>query len=75
MRNRHVDFRSASVKCPFFRGHTPTEIGCEGITDESVLKLIFPTRSARDRHEDIFCICRYDYCELYRAINTKYDDL
>ena len=74
MRNRQCDFRSAHVRCPFFRGHTPTEIGCEGITDETLLKLIFPSRSARDRHEDIFCICRFENCELYRAINEKYED-
>lgn len=74
MRNRQWDFRSVSIKCPFFRGHTPTEIGCEGITETTLLKLIFPNRAERDKHEDIFCMCRFENCELYRAINEKYEE-
>jgi hypothetical protein len=74
MRNRQCDFRSARITCPFFRGHTPTEIGCEGITDETLLKLIFPDRAVRDTHEDIFCMKHFEKCELYEAINKKYDD-
>lgn len=74
MRNRQCDFRSAAVKCPFFRGHTPTEVGCEGITDDTLLKLIFANRTARDRHEDIFCMAAYEKCELFRAINEQYEE-
>lgn len=74
MRNRQCDHRSARVLCPFFRGHTPTAIGCEGITDETLLKLIFPCRDARDRHEDIFCMEHFEKCELYRAIEEQYKE-
>lgn len=65
------------VRCPFFRGHchSPTvEIGCEGITDNTTLRLVFQTRAERDAHESIFCANKYHYCELYRAIYEKYDE-
>lgn len=74
MRNWQCDHRSAQIRCPFFRGHTPTEIGCEGITDDTLLKLIFPCRTARDRQEDIFCMQHFEKCELYEAINKKYEE-
>jgi len=48
------------------------EIGCEGITEHSVLRLIFDSKAARDQQEDIYCKSRYHYCELYRAIYEKY---
>ena len=74
MRNRHNDIRSDKIKCPFFHGHIPTEISCEGILPDTSIKQIFPSRSARDRHEDIFCICHFKKCEVYRAIIEKYEE-
>lgn len=74
MRNRHNDIRSGNIKCPFFHGHIPTEISCEGILPETTIKQIFPSRSARDRHEDIFCIKHFKCCEVYRAIMEKYEE-
>lgn len=74
MRNRHVDYRTAAIKCPFFHGHVPTEISCEGILPDTTIKQIFPSKSARDRHEDIFCIDCYKNCEVYLAIIEKYEE-
>lgn len=74
MHNCKYDHRSALVNCPFFRGHTPTEIGCEGISNETSIRLIFPSKSARDRHEEIFCIEHFKNCELYRAIMEQYEE-
>lgn len=74
MRNCRYDHQSALVNCPFFRGHTTTDIGCEGLSDETSIRLIFPSKSARDRHEEIFCIKHYKNCELYRAIMEKYEE-
>ena len=74
MRNRHQDHRAAEIKCPFFRGHTHLEISCEGITDDTSVKLMFQRKETRILHEDIFCMCRYQNCELYRAINEKYEE-
>lgn len=74
MHNGKYDNHYSLVTCPFFRGHTQTEIGCEGIGLDSAIKLIFPSKSARDRHEEIFCIARHQNCELYRAILEKYEE-
>jgi hypothetical protein len=50
------------------------EIGCEGITDKSVLRLIFNCRSDRHQHETIFCADHYRNCELYAAIMRQYEE-
>lgn len=63
--------------CPFYRGWTnrpSAEIGCEGITEESKIRLMFSNIKARDQHMDIFCCNRFHYCELYRAIYQQYLD-
>jgi len=65
---------TAEVLCPFFRAHSPLEIGCEGITDSTVIKLIFSGKKERDLHESIFCAMHYRNCELYRAIMEKYEE-
>lgn len=65
----------AMIACPFFRSHTRQAIGCEGITDECSIKLNFVSNAARDRHEAVFCMKRYHYCEIYRAVYQKYDDM
>jgi len=64
----------AEIRCPFFRMHSPVAIGCEGITDGSILLLQFTTGKGRDVHEDIFCRCRYENCELYPAISRQYEE-
>ena len=68
------DHQSSLVTCPFFRGHTVTDIGCEGITDETTIRLLFKNKQSRNRHEEIFCADKYTNCELYRAIMEKYEE-
>lgn len=62
------------IKCPFFRGHEPLVIGCEGITDDSAIRLIFQDKAGRDMQEDIFCKNRFCFCEIYQAIYKKYEE-
>lgn len=62
----------ASIRCPFFRMHSATEIGCEGIVGGSALRLSFTTGKGRNQHEDIFCCARYENCELFTAIAQQY---
>lgn len=64
----------SQIRCPYFRMHSTREIGCEGITDGSTLRLNFATGRGRDQHEDIFCRARYEYCELFGAINKQYEE-
>ena len=76
MRNRICDHRTCHIVCPYFRGHTPTEIGCEGITPTSQLKLIFVNRKAKEQHEDIFCMSlpNHSKCEIFRAVHEQYEE-
>lgn len=64
----------ADVKCPFFRGHTPLEIGCEGITSETFLRLLFHSKDDMILHERTFCCARFKNCELFEAINKQYEE-
>lgn len=66
--------RIADIKCPFFRGHTHLEIGCEGITSETNLRLIFSAKVKLLQHEQIFCCEHYQNCELYEAIIKQYEE-
>ena len=65
----------AEIKCPYFRMHSPVAIGCEGIIDGSVLTLQFTAGKDRNRHEEIFCRCRYENCELFPAISRQYEEV
>lgn len=63
------------VWCPFYRADGGRSICCEGITDESGLRLTFATVRAKEQQMDIFCRTRHcAKCELYTAIHARYDD-
>lgn len=63
------------VWCPFYRENSGRSIYCEGITDDSFLRLTFTTAAARERQMEIFCRTRHcAKCELYTAINARYGD-
>ena len=64
----------ANIRCPFFRGHTPLEIGCEGITQDTVIRLVFHSKIDLQLHEQIFCCEHFKNCELFDAIHKQYND-
>ncbi len=66
--SKKSSFGTADIRCPFFRYHEPMVIGCEGITDDSTIRMVFDTRDGRDRQERIFCTACYEKCELYIAL-------
>ncbi len=68
-------YRQVRVECPFYRSDDGKgKIICEGLTDDSSLILSFRKRISYERHMDNFCCRRYKYCELYGAINRKYEE-
>lgn len=73
--SKKSSFGTADIRCPFFRYHEPMVIGCEGITDDSTIRMVFDTRDGRDLQERIFCKGRYHYCEIYRAVYAKYEEM
>lgn len=65
---------AAMVLCPFFRAHSKTQIGCEGMTDGMTIILAFRDSEGLDTQERIFCRQHYERCEIYRAIMAaKYE--
>lgn len=73
MRKDKEKIGTAEIMCPFFKNHDRQAVSCEGITEDSVVRIVFRTREARDRQERIFCGGAYEKCEIYRAICEKYD--
>lgn len=71
---REIQRGTAEIICPFFRGHTACDIGCEGITSECTIKLYFPSPAQRKAHEKIFCAQHYGNCELFPAIMKQYEE-
>lgn len=67
--------RAAEVLCPFYRKNKATMIGCEGITEESSIRMMFSNAAACMQQMDIFCCARYKNCEVYEAVmKAKYAD-
>ena len=63
------------VWCPFYREDSGKSIFCEGITDESFLRLTFVSARAKRQQMEIFCRTKHcEKCELYGAINARYAD-
>lgn len=63
------------VWCPFYREDSGRNIYCEGITDESGLRLTFSSLRKKQQQMDIFCRTRNcEKCELYGAIHARYED-
>lgn len=56
------------IKCPFFKSHAKTVISCEGLTDDSVIRMVYRSSRGRELQENAFCAGRYEACEIYRAI-------
>jgi hypothetical protein len=69
--------------CPFF--HTSGKqhisgvkardyIKCEGITNDCTIDIVFVTEDKRDLHRKNFCDSRYKNCEIFKALEKKYED-
>lgn len=53
------------VWCPFYREDSGKSIFCEGITDESFLRLTFVSARAKRQQMEIFCRTKHcEKCEL-----------
>lgn len=62
------------AKCPFFCAHLRQSIICESPIPDSRVKINFASVDGKDKQYRIFCCQRYKNCELYRAVNERYED-
>lgn len=73
--SRHSSWRGHYAVCPYFRKETPCTISCEGLMDNSTIKLIYQLRDDCSRQFDTFCANHCEWCEVYEAITkAKYAD-
>lgn len=67
-------FDDVEAKCPYFRYSLKRQIVCEGIIDGSTTKLDFDKIEKRNQHRRIFCDSKYQYCEIHRMLEGKYEE-
>ena len=66
-------FRQADVLCPYYRYDLKCCIHCEGIVNDSGIRLSFGKRDDFTRYMEHFCSANYDACLVYRAIDSTYE--
>lgn len=65
----------AIVQCPFYKSDDgKSKIVCEGLVEESILSTTFGRRDDYKTQITVFCSDHYRKCEIFRIINSKYDD-
>lgn len=62
------------AQCPFFVSSGKKSVTCEGITDDCTTCTVFVSEGKRNEHRRIFCDARYEYCEIYRMLEKKYEE-
>lgn len=62
-------------QCPFFLFAGRKSVGCEGITEDCFVRLVFKSEEKTKEHKEIFCEERYKNCEIYRMLmREKYEE-
>ena len=63
------------IECPFFLFEGRKAIGCEGITDDCFIRLVFNTEESKKMQQKTFCSKKYKNCEIYRMLmKEKYEE-
>ncbi len=61
------------VQCPYFRREEKTRISCEGITDNNIINLMWPTKAEKMKYLKSVCCQDYTACKIYKLLEEKYD--
>lgn len=68
-------YKQVYVQCPFYKSDDgKSKIVCEGLVEESILSTTFGRRDDYETQITVFCSNHYRKCEIFRIINSKYDD-
>ena len=62
------------IKCPFILCNERKAVECEGISDESLIKLIFKSEELKKDYVKEFCMSEYESCKLYKMLEEKYEE-
>lgn len=67
------NYGQQDVKCPFYKSDDTRGISCEGLTEESILHLIFKMKLPKRKYKSRYCDSHYMSCEIYQMLMKKYD--
>ena len=75
MKNRQGRYDKAIV-CPFYRCSDPFHICCEGINEDTSIKVTFGNPDKVNTYKDCFCrnIDAYKRCMVCEMLERKYAD-
>lgn len=64
------------IVCPFYRGTDPYHIFCEGVTEDTSLKVTFGDPKKTSMYKECFCrnIDGYKRCRISEMLERKYAD-
>ena len=67
-------YLSKEVECPFYHREDECGIYCEGVNDESSIKLIHPSREAKRRYRMSVCSKQYKKCPIAVMLYRKWGE-
>lgn len=65
-------FVSKEVVCPFYRKETATAVFCEGVEEDTSIKLIFPSTQKKDEYRYRCCKAWKSKCRIAQMLADKY---
>lgn len=67
-------YKDVEILCPFYKEQAKQSISCEGLVDDSTIKLWFNYPKAKCLHAQVFCQKKYKNCEIYSILEKKYEE-
>lgn len=74
-----ASFNDKWVRCPFYGRDDSNGIICEGVQDNTALRLMFQDKhggkqaEAKRCYMETYCMGKYQYCRLARMLEMKYE--
>ena len=72
----NADIKDKSVVCPFYKWADTNRIGCEGLSSENTLSIVFGDPNKRNEYKVRFCrsLENYKGCRVCQMLYEKYVD-
>ena len=68
------EYISRGVLCPFYRKEDCNGIHCEGIEDDTTIKLIHQSSEAKKQHRRYYCSRGYKKCPIAIMLYKTYGE-
>lgn len=59
--------------CPFYSKEDTFAVFCEGVEDNTVIKLVFEDKKSKHNYKQRCCYNWLSKCEIARMLSKKYD--